>query len=180
MHSLSHLTGAPCGILRYAPTSKMTHRFSSDPIEVSKRMQLIRSKNTKPEICLFSILTRAGLKFKRHLRVEDITVDALVDKRVVVFVDSPFWHLRDRKELARMSRYWQRRLERNWARDRRQERHLRKRGYSVVRLWADRLDKAQILCRIEAARLRAKKRKLPGTASDSFVIKRGHRSRKPE
>jgi DNA mismatch endonuclease (patch repair protein) len=150
----------PAVSLRCARTSKMTHRFSSDPFEVSKRMQLIRSKNTKPEIYLFSILTRAGLKFKRHSRVGDVTVDALVGKRVVVFVDSPFWHLRDRKELARMSHHWQQRLERNWARDRRQERRLRKKGYSVVRFWADRLEKVQILRRIEAARLRAKKRKL--------------------
>jgi DNA mismatch endonuclease (patch repair protein) len=159
---------------------KMGHRFSSDPSEVSKRMRLIRSKNTKPEMCLFSILRRAGVKFKRHAKVGDVTVDALVGKRVVVFVDSPFWHLRDRKELARMSRHWQQRLERNWARDRRQERRLRRRGYSVVRLWADRLDNPQVLRRIEAAWLRAQKRKLRNSASNSFIIKRGHRGRKPE
>jgi DNA mismatch endonuclease (patch repair protein) len=158
----------------------MTHRFSSDPSEVSERMRLIRSKNTKPEIRLFSILRRAGIKFKRHARVADITVDALVGKRVVVFVDSPFWHLRDSKELTRMSLHWQQRLKRNWARDRRQERNLRRRGYSVVRVWADRLDQAQVLRRIEAARSRAKERRLRNPASNSFVIKRGHRSREPE
>src|SRR5260370_10470041 len=158
----------------------MTHRFSSDPTEVSERMRLIRSENTEPEICLVSSLRRAGVQFKRHARVGDVTVDALVGRRVVVFVDSPFWHLRDRKELARMSHHWQQRLERNWARDRRQERRLRRRGYSVVRLWADRLDKPQVLRRIEAALLRAKKRKLSDTASNSFVIKRGHSGSKPE
>lgn len=136
------------------------HRFSSDPSEVSARMRLIRSKDTKPEMLLFSILKGAGMKLKRHAKVQSITVDVLVDRKIVVFVDSPFWHVRCAKELKRMSTYWQQKLMRNWARDRRQERHLRRKGYCVLRLWADRLDPVHVLRRIEAARLRAKYRML--------------------
>ena len=135
----------------------MIHRFSSDPREVSARMRLIRSENTKPEVRFFSILSDAGVKFKRHTRVESITVDALVGKRVVIFVDSPFWHLRNDEELKRLSQYWQQRLMRNRARDRRQERKLRRQGYCVIRLWSDRLDPEKVLRRIEAALLRAKR-----------------------
>jgi DNA mismatch endonuclease (patch repair protein) len=158
----------------------MAHRFSSDPSEVSARMRLIRSKDTKPEMLLFSILKAAGIKFRRHVRIQNITVDVLVGKHIVVFVDSPFWHLRSFKDLSRMSPYWQQKLLRNWARDRRQERRLRRSGLCVVRLWADRLDPEHVLRRIKSVRLGAKYRMLQNPISNSFVIKRRHRRREPE
>ena len=100
-------------------------------------MKLIRGRNTKPELAAFELLIRAGLRISPHERVCGITVDALVEDRVVVFVDSPFWHLRDPEELKRLSPHWQDRLRKNKARDRRQTRLLRQAGYSVVRIWAD-------------------------------------------
>lgn len=136
----------------------MAHRFSNDPTEVSARMRLIRSKDTKPELRLFSILTEAGVHFLRHVKVGNIVVDALAYKRLVIFVDSPFWHLRDINVLQRLSRYWQQRLSRNRARDRRQERRLRRMGYSVVRFWTDSLDSLRVLGRIKNVQRRAKER----------------------
>ncbi len=136
----------------------MPHRFGGDPKEVSARMKLIRGKNTKPELRLFEVLGASGLPFTPHAKVEGITVDALVDGVVALFVDSPFWHLRDRTELDRLNPYWRSRLLRNWRRDRRQDRLLRSKGFTVVRVWTDDLDPRKVTKRVKAARTRALRR----------------------
>jgi len=118
----------------------MPHRFTSDPDEVSARMKRIRGKGTKPEVALFTILSRGGFSFTPHERIAGVSVDAVLDERVVLFVDSPFWHLRDARLLDRLSPYWQMRLRRNRRRDRRQTRGLRAAGFTVVRLWADEVE----------------------------------------
>jgi len=138
----------------------MGHRFTNTPAEVSARMRLIRSKNTKPELRLFSMLSAAGIKFTSHRQVAGITVDAAIGRDLLVFVDSPFWHLRDLADLKRMSPYWQWRLIRNRQRDYRQRRKLRTLGFSVVRFWADQLDDDdRLLRRLKAVRSRAKTRR---------------------
>jgi DNA mismatch endonuclease (patch repair protein) len=122
--------------------------FTSDPSEVSARMRLIRGRNTKPELALFSILRAAEIPFKCHVRIGRVEADAMVDNAVLVFVDSPFWHLREARELERLSPLWRERLLRNKRRDDRQRRQLRKRGFSVVRLWADQMKENIVLSRI--------------------------------
>jgi DNA mismatch endonuclease (patch repair protein) len=133
--------------------------FTSDPSEVSARMRLIRGRNTKPELALFSILKAAEMPFESHVRIGRVEADAMVSNAVLVFVDSPFWHLREARELKRLSPHWRERLLRNKRRDDRQRRQLRKLGYSVVRLWADQIKKDIVLSRINrilTARRKAK------------------------
>ncbi len=100
-----------------------------------------------PELALFAILDSAGLVAHRHERVAGIEVDALVE-HVAIFVDSPFWHLRDAALLGRLSPHWQERLLRNRRRDRRQSRKLRSLGYRVVRFWTDHLNPADVERRV--------------------------------
>lgn len=64
--------------------------FTSDPAEVSARMRLIRGKNTKPELALFSILKAANIPFRPHVRIGRAEADAVVNNCVLIFVDSPF------------------------------------------------------------------------------------------
>lgn len=123
--------------------------FTSDPSEVSARMRLIRGKNTRAELALFSILSEAGIPFDPHVRIGRMQADARVYENLLLFVDSPFWHLRDRDELSRLSSYWRQRLLRNRRRDERQRRILRRLGFSVVRFWADEVSRPRVLCRIE-------------------------------
>ncbi len=125
--------------------------FTSSPSEVSARMRLIRGKNTKPELSLFSILKAAGIPYRAHVRIGRMEVDAVLNNRVLVFVDSPFWHLRQRSEARRLSPYWRQRLLRNKRRDDRQRRRLRKLGFSVIRLWADKITRDLVLSRIQRA-----------------------------
>ncbi len=104
---------------------------------------------------MFAMLDGAGIRFTAHERRLGIQIDALVDDDVAVFVDSPFWHLRDTRELARLTPYWQERLLRNRKRDRRQVRMLRQGGYTVVRFWADELRADRVIRRLRAAMSKA-------------------------
>ncbi|MGA2882491.1 MAG: DUF559 domain-containing protein [Bryobacteraceae bacterium] len=122
--------------------------FTSDPAEVSARMRLIRGKNTKPELSLFSILRAAAIPFEPHARLGRMEADARINNFVLVFIDSPFWHLRDDEQLERLSPYWKARLLRNRRRDERQRRQLRKKGFSVLRFWADEINERRVLSRI--------------------------------
>lgn len=115
-------------------------------------MRLIRSQGTKPELRLFAILTGAGITYRPHETVDGVNVDAVIEERLLLFVDSPFWHLRDATELERLSPYWRQRLLRNRRRDRRQVRLLRSRGFTVLRFWSDRLDEDTVLSRIAKRR----------------------------
>ena len=141
-------------IRRHCSGIAMTPRFSNVRDEVSARMRLIKAKNTRPELQLFSILAAANLHFERHAVVDGVRVDALVDDRIAVFVDSPFWHLRDLELLDRLSEYWRSRLLTNRHRDKSQTRRLRAHGYSVVRFWADELEERKVLQRLRLAQRR--------------------------
>jgi len=120
-------------------------------------MATIRSKNTRPERRVFAVLTEAGINFQTHVRVTGTTVDALVEERVALFVDSPFWHLRDPADLCRLNEEWQTKLLANRRRDRCDTRLLREAGYTVVRIWSDELEPHRVLWRIRAACTRAKR-----------------------
>lgn len=134
-------------------------RFSSDPQEVSARMRRIRSKGTIPERKLFAILDQAGVTYRPYMRVHGVTVDAVIEDQVAFFVDSPFWHLRDVKELRRLSPYWKNRLLNNRRRDRRQNKLLRSAAYVVIRVWSDELDDTLALIRIRRAIQRVVRRR---------------------
>jgi DNA mismatch endonuclease (patch repair protein) len=86
------------------------------------------------------LLQKAGLSFKMYPKLFG-NPDFLVERRVVVFCDSSFWHGRNwpklRKQLRAGSnwRYWVSHIARNRARDRRVTNELRKAGYLVLRFW---------------------------------------------
>jgi DNA mismatch endonuclease (patch repair protein) len=116
-------------------------------------MSRIRKKGSRAEQEAFSILAEAGLAFTPYAKVEGVEVDVLVEPRVCVFVDSPFWHWREDYSIPKVRRdYWEPKLRRNRERDRQQNRKLRAAGYSVVRAWSDRLD--GLLPRVRRAQLR--------------------------
>jgi DNA mismatch endonuclease (patch repair protein) len=87
------------------------------------------------------------------VRVSGVNVDVVIGG-VLVFVDSPFWHLRDAAILDRLAPRWQEKLLRNRARDRKQTRQLRKQGFTVVRIWADELDGEVVARRVRRAMAR--------------------------
>ena len=58
-------------------------------------------------------------------------------KRVVVFADGCFWHGHTCRNLSPSANkeFWEKKIDRNKKRDRLVSRELRKKGWSVVRIW---------------------------------------------
>jgi DNA mismatch endonuclease, patch repair protein len=107
----------------------------------SEIMSHIRSTGTKPEEKLFRLLSEI---FGKRRRIErnvqrlpgqpDILVPSL---RLAIFVDGCFYHSCPKHGHNPKSnlRYWIPKLSRNLARDRKNRRALRKKGFAVWRFW---------------------------------------------
>jgi DNA mismatch endonuclease, patch repair protein len=125
----------------FYPLGMSPYDFSeADPV-VRARMSRIRKKGSRAEQELLNLLAEAGMVYTPHAKVEGVEVDALVEPRVCVFVDSPFWHWREDYAIPQVRQdYWEPKLRRNKERDREQNQRLRAAGYSVIRAWSDRLE----------------------------------------
>lgn len=115
------------------------------PTPTSSRTRAVmrgnRSRDTKPEAALRSELHRRGLRFRKHAAVlpelrcrPDIVFPRA---RVAVEYRGCFWHLCPRDAVLPKSNlgYWLPKLQRNVERDRRNERALRKAGWTLVVVW---------------------------------------------
>ena len=111
----------------------MTDIFT--PEKRSWVMSRIRSKNTGIERRMCSLFRKNGLHYRRYPKVFG-SPDFVVEKSVLVFCDGDFWHgykYDSNKKMAK--KFWREKIEGNMKRDKRTNRLLRTRGYSVLRLW---------------------------------------------
>jgi DNA mismatch endonuclease (patch repair protein) len=106
----------------------------------SSIMRAVRSAGTGSELRLRAILESFGHPFRQQASDlpgrPDFSFDEL---RLVVFLDGDFWHGRQWFEEGqapeRNRDYWIAKFERNRARDLSATYRLRRRGWSVVRVW---------------------------------------------
>lgn len=101
-------------------------------------MAAVRGKHTSPEVALRKALYAAGIRgWRCHYKRAPGTPDlAWPGRRVAVFVDGAFWHGHpSRHKPGRSGAYWDEKIERNVARDRRVDGELRALGWQVVRVW---------------------------------------------
>jgi len=138
-------------------------RFSSftPASETASRIkQRNRSRDTRAEVLLRKELWRRGLRYRLHVSGLPGKPDIVFRRaRVVVFCDGDFWHGRSwqqrREKLDRGSNapYWTAKIAANVARDRRNTRLLRAKGWTVVRLWETNVlrDIARAVERVERA-----------------------------
>ncbi|WP_306919474.1 MULTISPECIES: very short patch repair endonuclease [unclassified Arthrobacter] len=106
----------------------------------SAHMAKIRSKNTKPEVRLRSLLHRAGYRFRLHERSLPGRPDLVFTaRRKVIFVNGCFWHGHDCSVGSRLPKtntdFWALKREKNQERDARQLRELESLGWSVLVVW---------------------------------------------
>lgn len=100
-----------------------------------------RGADTRPERALRSALHARGLRFFKNRRpVPGLRCRADIvfpTQRVAVFVDGCFWHRCPTHGVSPRanSEYWRAKLDRNVARDLRNDRALRASGWEVVRVW---------------------------------------------
>jgi len=107
----------------------------------SRTMAAIKAKDTKSELALRKALSGHGLRYRLHKKDLPGRPDLVFSAyRLVVFCDGDFWHGRKwkdpkkRKFRVRQS-YWLNKISSNIARDKRNNRDLRKMGWRVLRIW---------------------------------------------
>ncbi len=112
----------------------------------SNLMRKIRSDKTAPEILLQKALRKEKIKFRKNCAVIIGKPDiAFVDKKIVLFVDGEFWHgyrwKQKKKKIKDNRDYWIPKIERNIARDKRNNRQLKRAGWQVLRFWQQQIIK---------------------------------------
>jgi DNA mismatch endonuclease (patch repair protein) len=103
-----------------------------------KNMQHIRSKDTEPERKIMQELKRRKIYFADHVREITGKPDIVFRrKKVVVFVDSDFWHGHPKRFIMPVTNveYWSDKIARNKKRDKQVTKELRSDGWMVIRLW---------------------------------------------
>jgi len=106
----------------------------------SYNMSRIRSRHTKPELILRSLLHRAGFRFRiknKHLPGNPDIV--LAKYRTIIFVHGCFWHRHQNCKRATMPKsnqsYWQEKFERNIQRDKEVKKQLSELNWQVIVAW---------------------------------------------
>ena len=125
-----------------------------DKFSKTKRSQImsrIRSRNTSLDIEMKKILQEAGIKFEMYPKIIG-NPDFVIDKKIVIFCDSSFWHGRNWKKLkAQLEKgsnvaYWVSHIEKNRKRDRYVNARLKRLGYTILRFWDDEVFKNPEKC----------------------------------
>lgn len=104
-------------------------------------MQAIRSRDTKPEQALRSLLHSAGLRYRvctPPLPGLRRTADVVFrPTKVAVFVDGCYWHGCPEHYVPPKTNpgYWSEKVARNVARDRDTDARLKAAGWMVLRFW---------------------------------------------
>lgn len=120
----------------------------------SRIMAAIRSRNTRPELCVRNALREAGLRYRLHDRRLPGKPDiVLPSKRLALFVHGCFWHRcphckNGAKGVGSNESYWLPKLARNAARDKEVRAMLREMGWSVRVIWECQVKSATKLRRI--------------------------------
>lgn len=112
------------------------------PKERSKRMSLVRGRDTKPEMRVRRLVHSLGYRYRLHRRDLPGSPDLVFGpRRKVIFVHGCFWHRHPAPscKLARLPKsrqeFWLPKLEGNRARDERINAALTAMGWTVLEIW---------------------------------------------
>lgn len=107
------------------------------PKQRSYCMSQIQGKNTKPEIKLRKALWSQGIRYRIKNKLPGKPDIVFPRFKLVVFVDGCFWHRCPKHYIKPKTRakFWEEKISGNVERDKRNNRKLRKLGWSVVRIW---------------------------------------------
>lgn len=110
------------------------------PTERSAMMSRIRSRNTKPELVVRSVLHRMGYRFRLHSKGLPGHPDIVLPRhKTVVLVHGCFWHRHPGCQYAYTPKsrrdFWTAKFKANTERDRRTINALRRAGWRVHLIW---------------------------------------------
>lgn len=100
-------------------------------------MRRVRTRDTAPELELRRTLWAMGVRgWRLHPRRVPGKPDlAWIGRRLAIFVDGAFWHGHPDHYWGQSGEFWDAKIERNRARDRRVDEELGSAGWSVLRIW---------------------------------------------
>ena len=106
----------------------------------SWNMSRIRSKNTKPELVVRSLLHRMGFRFRLHVKDLPGKPDIVLPKyKTVILIHGCFWHRHEGCSNATIPRsrteWWIEKFQKNTERDRKAISALENMGYRVFVVW---------------------------------------------
>ncbi len=110
----------------------------------SEIMSKIRSKDTKIEIIFRKALWNEGFRYRKNSVGYFGKPDMVLKKyKTVIFTDSCFWHNCPYHGYLPKSnlRYWRKKINRNKERDKEVDRHYKKIGWKVLRVWEHEIKK---------------------------------------
>lgn len=109
------------------------------PERRSALMSRIRSKNTRPEMVVRSLLHRLGYRFRLHRKDLPGHPDIVLPKhRKIILVHGCFWHGHDCRLASKPKSneaYWTEKIQSNRARDAVNRAALQSQGWTVLELW---------------------------------------------
>lgn len=119
------------------------------PEQRKKNMKNIRSKNTIPERIIMKELKKRKIYFAKNVKKIIGKPDIVFRrKRLVVFIDSDFWHRHPTKFVMPKSNkeYWGKKIKRNVIRDKEVNKQLNLAGWIVLRFWEKDIKKNKDWC----------------------------------
>jgi DNA mismatch endonuclease, patch repair protein len=116
----------------------------------SLNMSLIRSKNTKPEVFVRSVLHHLGFRFRKNVKTLPGKPDIVLPKyKTAIFVHGCFWHQHNGCKRSTIPKsnidYWKPKLIGNTQRDIQHKSELKKLGWNVFVIWECETKKADEL-----------------------------------
>lgn len=118
-------------------------------------MAQVKSRGNKStELALIEVLKANRITgWRRNYPLEGNPDFVFVKNRVAIFVDGCFWH--GHPVLCRFPEsnreYWEAKIQRNRARDKRVNKALKRKGWIVLRIWEHDIKKKRTLTRIKKA-----------------------------
>ena len=110
------------------------------PEKRSNIMRLVRSKDTKPEMKVRSLLHNLGFRFRLHRKDLPGNPDIVLPKySMVIFIHGCFWHRHKGCKEATMPAtrqdYWIPKFQRTVERDKRNQKELQRLAWNVIVVW---------------------------------------------
>lgn len=107
-------------------------------------MSKVRHKDSKVEVILRKALWKEGFRYRKNATNYFGKPDIVLPKyKTVIFVDSCFWHgCKIHGSIpATRTEFWEKKIARNKERDKEVNRHYKKEGWQVIRVWEHEITK---------------------------------------
>ena len=139
----------------------------------------IGRRDTRPELLVRSLLHRLGYRFRLHRQDLPGCPDIVLPRyRTAVLVHGCYWHFHRGCPAGRLPggnrAFWEKKLNGNRRRDRRNERDLHRLGWKVVTIWECEIERApsDVARRLTAELKTSRREQKPSPASRRRTIGR--------